>query len=302
MGMYDLIIRPFVRSMDPEKASAVALSYFKFIGRIPAGRLLNRWIHNNRPSGLQREVFGISFYNPLGLGAGLDLNGDLYNDLNDLGFSFIEIGPLDAKGMRNAISNLQEDPQDDILAACINKDFQTAFTLGYDFCDFFVIDISEESGCFEEILNPILETRLSYDVYRPIVVKLPEEIAQPELETIVDFCLMNGIDGMEARNLEQIKLISGCSSGRMPIIANCHIKTPEQAARTLEAGAALIEVRTGLVTQGPKLVSRILKHLISLKKTTQPCQQKQESETSSEVPDSPSALQNPAPEDKSPIS
>lgn len=268
MGMYDIFIRPFVKTMDPEKASAVALSYFKFIGRIPAGRFLNRWIHNNRPSGLQREVFGIEFYNPLGLGAGLDLHGDLYNDLNDLGFSFIEIGPMDVKDIRNAISNLQEDPQDDILAACINNDFQTAFTLGYDFFDFFVIDITETPD-FEEILNPILETRLSYDAYKPIVVKLPEEISLENLDRTVDFCLMNGIDGLEARNMEQIKLISGYSKGRLPIIANCHIKTPEQAARTLEAGASLIEVRTGLVTQGPKLVSRILKHLISLKKTPQ---------------------------------
>ena len=299
--MYNLFVRPIVRHMEKEKASSIALRYFKIIGSIPVLRDIYRLLHKNRSFGIDRDVFGLHFYNPLGLGAGLDKKGELCATLEDLGFSFVEIGPLNATSTRSAIANIQEKPCEDILAACIINDLATSFSLIYDFCDFFVIDISEESG-FEEILNPILETRLSYDVYRPVVVKLPEEITQPELETIVDFCLMNGIDGIEARNLEQIKLISGCSSGRMPIIANCHIKTPEQAARTLEAGAALIEVRTGLVTQGPKLVSRILKHLISLKKTTQPCQQKQESETSSEVPDSPSALQNPAPEDRSPIS
>ena len=49
--------------------------------------------------------------------------------------------------------------------------------------------------------------------------------------------------------------------GRLPIIANCHIKTPQQAAEALENGASLVEVRMGLVRQGPNLVGKILRYL-----------------------------------------
>ena len=94
MGLYGILIKPFVRRRDIESASRIALRYFELIEKIPGGRLISRWIHRNRPEGLQREVFGLDFYNPVGLGAGLDLYGELYNDLNNLGFSFVEIGPM----------------------------------------------------------------------------------------------------------------------------------------------------------------------------------------------------------------
>ena len=234
MGLYSILIRPFVRRADIEKASRVALRYFEMIERIPGGRLISRWIHNNRPTGLQREVFGIDFYNPIGLGAGLDIYGELYNDLNNLGFSFVEIGPMNADGIRRAIRRIQQDPQNDILAACINEDYLTAFTLAYDFCDFFVIDLSTNPST--DILDPLLDARLAEEVYKPIVVKLP-------------------------------------------VISNHAIETPEQAAEALEAGASLIEVRDGLVRQGPNFVSNIQKYLLNQAKN----------ERNNPKPDSPAA-------------
>ena len=260
MGLYSILIRPFVRRADIEKASRVALRYFEMIERIPGGRLISRWIHNNRPTGLQREVFGIDFYNPIGLGAGLDIYGELYNDLNNLGFSFVEIGPMNADGIRRAIRRIQQDPQNDILAACINEDYLTAFTLAYDFCDFFVIDLSTNPST--DILDPLLDARLAEDVYKPIVLKLPKEISATEINEILDFSLMNGIDGIEARNIEQVRQIASFGGGnRLPIIANTHIESPQQAAEALDAGASLVEVRTGLVRQGPKFVAGMLKYL-----------------------------------------
>ena len=264
MGLYSLLVKPFVRNADIEKASKRALRYFEFIEMVPMGRTLSRWVHNNRPVGLQREVFGLPFYNPVGLGAGLDIHGELYNDLNNLGFSFVEIGPMGAEGVRRAVRHIQEDPQNDIMACCINQDFLTAFTLAYDFCDFFVIDLSEQPGT--EILEPLLESRMAEDTYKPIVIKLPKEITATEIREILDFSLMNGIDGIEARTLEQVRQIASEAGGRMPIIANCSIETPAQAAEMLEAGASLIEVRKGLVRKGPKFVGDILKHLLSLTK------------------------------------
>ena len=261
MGLYSILVKPFVHKADIEKASKKALRYFEFIEMVPLGRTLSRWVHNNRPVGLQREVFGLPFYNPVGLGAGLDIHGELYNDLNNLGFSFVEIGPMGATGVRRAVRHIQEDPQNDILGCCINQDFLTAFTLAYDFCDFFVIDLSEQTGT--DILDPLLDARLAEDAYKPIILKLPKEISATEIREILDFSLINRIDGIEARNIEQVRQIASDAGGRMPIIANCSIETPAQAAEMLDAGASLIEVRNGLVRKGPKFVSDILKYLLS---------------------------------------
>ena len=259
--MYSLFIRPITRRIkDNDRASAIAKRYFKFEGKIPGGRFISRLIHGNRPQGLEREVFGIQFYNPLGLGAGLDVEGDLYNDLNDLGFSFVEIGPFKSSdAIRKALAKLQSDPPDDVIAACISDDYLKSFCLAYDFCDFFVIDISENPDL--DILDPILEVRLSYDMYKPVIVKIPEELSPDDIDEIIDYCMMNSIDGIEARSIKQINHISSRTKGRLPIIANCHIKTPQQAEEALSAGADLIEVRMGLVRNGPRLIEKILRYI-----------------------------------------
>ncbi|MBO4476094.1 MAG: hypothetical protein J5737_05200 [Bacteroidales bacterium] len=259
--MYSLLIRPLTKRIaDNDKASSIALRYFKFQGKIPGGRFVSRMIHGNRPGGLEREVFGLQFYNPVGLGAGLDLAGELYNDLNDLGFSFVETGPFaDLASVRKAIANIQKDPQNDILAPCISGDYFRSFCLAYDFFDFFVIDISDNPDM--DLFDDILDARLSYDEYKPVVVKIPEDLSSEQLDEITDYCMLNSVDGIEARSIRQIGYIHSRSGGRLPIIANCHIKTPEQAAEALESGASLIEVRMGLVRKGPRLVEQILKHL-----------------------------------------
>jgi len=46
---------------------------------------------------LARNVAGIHFKNPVGLAAGFDKDASLYNDLNALGFGFIEVGTITPK-------------------------------------------------------------------------------------------------------------------------------------------------------------------------------------------------------------
>jgi len=260
--MYNILIRPIARRLNPARANKLALRYFRLIGKIPGMRFLNRILHNNAPRGYSREVFGLNFYNPIGLGAGLDIRGELYNDLNDLGFSFTEIGPLGISTVRETIRNIQNDSPDDILAICIDSDFQTVFSLAYDFCDFFVIDLTTHGLVHrEELFDPLLQSRLCNDIYKPLVVKLPDNVDSTDLEALLKYCMMNGIDGIEARNLRQIRQISEFCGSRLPIIANCHTKKPGQVRELLEAGASLVEIRNGLVTEGPSLIRKTLKLL-----------------------------------------
>ena len=73
---------------------------------------------------------------------------------------------------------------------------------------------------------------------------------------------MNGVDGIELRANSQVKHVHEHTSGRLPIIANCHIDSPEQAAEALRCGAALVELRTGLLREGPGIVRKTLKYLL----------------------------------------
>lgn len=259
MSVYDILIKPFTRRMELDRASMVSLKYFRLIGRLPLGRTVTRWLYGSRPTRLQKEVFGIWFNHPIGLGAGLDIHGELYNDLGSLGFSFVEMGPMDAGGIRRALQNLNKDPKHNILAACIRADYLTAFTLAYDFCDFFVVELPDDLST--DPIDSMLEARIAEPVYRPIVLKIPKELTVNQVEELVDYCMLNNVDGIETRELEQLKLIRERSGGRLPVIANNHIDTPEQVIEALAAGAELVEVRTGLVREGPGIVRSILKRL-----------------------------------------
>jgi len=47
---------------------------------------------------LEREVFGLKFKNPVGLGAGFDKDAKMYKDLVQCGFGFVEVGTLTPVG------------------------------------------------------------------------------------------------------------------------------------------------------------------------------------------------------------
>ena len=261
--MYNLLIKPFVRNMEPGKASRVALRYFKILGSIPGGRFLSRFFHGNRPAGMEREVFGLQFYNPVGLSSGLDRQGDLYNDLNVLGFSFVEIGPLDAELTRHAIANLQENPADDLICACIVADHLTSFSLAYDFFDFFSVEVKDREE-FEHVMDQILDVRLTYEQYKPVIVKFSSVLTEEaDIRRVLDYCILIHIDGIETRTLEQTKAVSAYTKGRLEIIANCVFSTPEEAQELLDAGASLIGMRRGLVSEGPRFVQKVIRYLES---------------------------------------
>src|SRR5882757_458482 len=68
------------------------------------------------PGGLAKEIFGLSFRNPVGLGAGFDKNALYLRELDALGFGFVEIGtvtPLPQDG--NDKPRLFRLPQDQAL-------------------------------------------------------------------------------------------------------------------------------------------------------------------------------------------
>lgn len=95
--MYKLLIRPFLFLFDPEKVHHFSFTVLKKFHQIPGFSWLLRAIFTLEHPKLEKTVFGIHFKNPVGLAAGFDKNAELYNELSDFGFSFIEIGTVTPK-------------------------------------------------------------------------------------------------------------------------------------------------------------------------------------------------------------
>ena len=94
--MYKLLVRPILFLMDPEKVHHLTFSLIRVLGKLGLTSLYkSTCVVENQA--LEREVFGLKFKNPVGLAAGMDKEGCLYNELSDFGFGFIEIGTLTPK-------------------------------------------------------------------------------------------------------------------------------------------------------------------------------------------------------------
>lgn len=88
--MYNLFFRRILFLFPPEIVHhfIIFLLKFPFLSKIL--KLIYQFDH---PS-LSRTFFDITFKNPIGLAAGFDKNAEIYSQLTDLGFGFIEIGTV----------------------------------------------------------------------------------------------------------------------------------------------------------------------------------------------------------------
>lgn len=341
--MYKQLIRPILFKLSPERAHYITLRMLGVARRIPLlGKALRLFFKYDDPS-LRRNLFGLEFPNPVGLAAGIDKNGDHYNELAWFGFSFIEIGSLtpepqdgnprprlfrlpqdralinrmgiNNKGMLHAINRIKSDPPRTIICASIAKnsssaseadivnDYKKAFSYLYDFVDMFTINVScpnveglqhlQDVSYLSDLVDPLLDLRVCYDTYKPLLVKVSPDIPHEELDEILNYCLISGIDGIVAgntttsreglttprekvekigngglsgaplfeRSLALVRYIHDNTEGRLPVIGVGGIMNADQATQMLQAGASLIEICTGFVYEGPSAVKNILKNL-----------------------------------------
>ncbi len=341
--MYKQLIRPILFKLSPERAHNITLRMLGVARMIPLlGKALRLFFKYDDPS-LRRNLFGLEFPNPVGLAAGIDKNGDHYNELAWFGFSFIEIGSLtpepqdgnprprlfrlpqdralinrmgiNNKGMLHAINRIKSDPPRTIICASIAKnsssaseadivnDYKKAFSYLYDFVDMFTINVScpnveglqhlQDVSYLSDLVDPLLDLRVCYDTYKPLLVKVSPDIPHEELDEILNYCLISGIDGIVAgntttsreglttprekvekigngglsgaplfeRSLALVRYIHDKTEGRLPVIGVGGIMNADQATQMLQAGASLIEICTGFVYEGPSAVKNILKNL-----------------------------------------
>jgi len=88
------IFRPVFFFFDPEKIHHFVTRGLKLFNQFPGGPKLSRAVFTMQNPVLEREVFGLKFKNPVGLAAGFDKNGEMMEEMANLGFGFVEIGTV----------------------------------------------------------------------------------------------------------------------------------------------------------------------------------------------------------------
>ena len=90
-------IKPYLFKFEPETAHHIAESVLRLpnICQIPFNPFLQSHFVNDAM--LHQELFGRTFLNPVGLGAGFDKNATMIRGMQILGFGFTEIGTVTPK-------------------------------------------------------------------------------------------------------------------------------------------------------------------------------------------------------------
>lgn len=179
--MYKILIRPLFFLFDPEKIHHFTFSLIKSVSKIPGIPAVFRFLFQVNNKKLERNLFGLTFKNPVGLAAGFDKNAVLYNELANFGFGFIEIGTVTPKaqegnpkkrifrlkadnglinrmgfnnnGLEAAIENLKANKGKIIIGGNIGKntstmpdgytqDYLTCFEALHPYVDYFVLNVS----------------------------------------------------------------------------------------------------------------------------------------------------------------
>lgn len=178
--MYQRLLRPIFFLFDPEKIHHVSFRLIRWVHAIGLGPVIRRYYHLNHP-GLKREVFGLTFPNPVGLAAGFDKDALAYRELANFGFGFIEIGTVtpkpqegnpkkrlfrltddqgvinrmgfNNKGVDHAVSKLRRNKGRVLIGGNIGKnkvtpndqavsDYRYCFEALFELVDYFVVNVS----------------------------------------------------------------------------------------------------------------------------------------------------------------
>ncbi len=294
---------------------------------------------------LEKELFGLTFKNPVGLAAGFDKNATFFNNLFYCGFGFIEIGTLtpvgqpgndkprlfrlkkdsaiinrmgfNNDGVEIAVEQLKKRKHKGlIIGGNIGKnkltpnesaveDYLKAFNSLFDYVDYFVVNVSspntpnlrdlQEKEPLTNLLLKLQERNNSLPKRKPILLKIAPDLSDSQLDDIIDIVAITKIDGVIATNttidrsnlctptkeLEQvgagglsgiplknrstevIRYLSLKSNKAFPIIGVGGIHSEADALEKLEAGADLLQLYTGFIYEGPGLVKRINKAVLS---------------------------------------
>lgn len=196
------------------------------------------------------------------------------------------------------IGKNKDTPNDEAVS-----DYLISFEALFPFVDYFVVNVSspntpnlrdlQDKEPLTKLLLALQQENDKKSKRKPILLKIAPDLSDSQLLDIVDIVKTTSIDGviatnttigreglksankkeagglsgkpLTARATEVIRFLHENSKGRFPIIGVGGIHSAEDALEKLEAGASLIQLYTGFIYQGPKLIADINKAIVNKK-------------------------------------
>ena len=183
------------------------------------------------------------------------------------------------------------------------NDYIKCFDRLFDVVDYFVVNVSspntpglralQEKEPLLHLLNTLQQRNSKNGISRPILLKIAPDLTNEQLDDIVEIVQTAGIAGVIAtnttisredlsspaelknemgglsgkpltqRSTEVIAYLAKRSKGAFPIIGVGGIHSAEGALAKLAAGASLVQLYTGFIYEGPGLIKRINKKILS---------------------------------------
>ncbi len=145
------------------------------------------------------------------------------------------------------------------------------------------------------ILNSVLAERTKKAVTKPVLLKISPDLNFNQIDEVIDILLETKLDGVVAtntttgrynlneseekvtqignggmsglplrdRSTEVIRYISQKTGGKIPIIGVGGILSAQDALDKIDAGASLVQIYSGFIYEGPILVKKINKALLT---------------------------------------
>lgn len=357
------ILRSILFLFSPEWVHYFSMNGLKLLNSVGFKKLIAKLY---KPTGNhQHTLFNIQFPNPVGLGAGFDKNARYLNELESLGFGFVEIGTVTPKpqagndkprlfrlakdkalinrmgfnndGVKVVAERMKEwrESQDvrirSLESTAANsrlttknprliiggnigknkatpnedawKDYEICFRELHFYVDYFVVNVSspntpglrelQEKESLRKILSHLQTINATQINPKPILLKIAPDLTIEQIDDVIDLAVEIKLEGLVAtnttisrknlqttnqklqtigagglsglplkqRSTEVVKYICDKTKGKIPVIASGGIFTGDDAKEKLNAGAALVQVWTGFIYEGPAIVKRICKSL-----------------------------------------
>ncbi len=180
------------------------------------------------------------------------------------------------------------------------QDYEICFEALYDYVDYFVVNVSspntpnlrelQDKKPLTMLLMSLQNSNLKKQIPKPILLKIAPDLTDSQLLDIIQIVNETKIAGVIAtnttlsreglksetktetgglsgkpltnRSTEVIRFLSEKSNKSFPIIGVGGIHSAQDALDKLEAGASLIQLYTGFIYEGPKLVKEINKAIL----------------------------------------
>ncbi len=181
------------------------------------------------------------------------------------------------------------------------QDYLECFNELHPYVDYFVLNVScpnvsshaklNDKDYLEELISEVQKANRTFEKQKPILLKIAPDLNNHQLDEIIQLVASTKIDGIIASNTsvtrdnlvsenkkemgglsgkpltekstEVIRYLYNNSNGAFPIIGVGGIHSEKDALEKLAAGASLVQIFTGFIYEGPGLIKRINKAIIS---------------------------------------